>query len=307
MISKSASNRAHLTTGAVFTASARAAWAHIIRSTMTGARRKILLPAYIGFTEREGSGVFDPVRLSGCDYAFYKVDHKLAVDIDDFKAKLADGADLVLHIHYFGFCTADMKLIRSLCDDAGALLVEDCAHAFHLETPESTIGRIGDFAFYSLHKYIATESGGMLKVNNAGLTVPAIPVEQQAGREVIEQYAITQFDRVKEIRRENFALYEELLADLPGIEVMYRLRGGDIPQTFPIAVKDGKREALYFYLMERAVPTTALYYRMIDQISIDEFPASFEVAASILNLPVHQDTTLDDVREVCAKLREFFA
>lgn len=306
MISKNASNRSNCTSGAIFTNSARTAWGHIIRSTLTGARRKVLLPAYIGFTEREGSGVFDPVRVNDCEYAFYKVNADLSIDIDDFKHRLAAGADIVLVIHYFGFCNSDMSLIRALCDGAQALMVEDCAHAFQLESFGSQLGRVGDFAFYSLHKYIATESGGLLKANKDGVNLLALRAEERAAPDVVEQYALTSFDKIKDIRRANFSLYQQLLADFEPIHVMYALQASDIPQTFPIRVKAGKREALYFYLMERGVPTTALYYRMIDQIDPDEYPESFRIAGDILNLPVHQDTTLADVREVCAQLREFY-
>lgn len=306
MISKNASNRDNCTVGTLFTSSARAAWGHIIRSTLTGPRRKVLLPAYIGFTEREGSGVFDPVRENDCEFAFYKVNADLSVDIEDFKQRVAAGVDIVLVIHYFGFCVSDLALIRAICDDAQAIMVEDCAHAFQLESPDAQLGGVGDVTFYSLHKYIATDDGGMLRINNKELRVLPLPSDILASREVVEQYALTRFDEVKNIRRANFALYEELLAGFEPIHVMYQLRAGDVPQTFPIRVKSGKREALYFYLMERGVPTTALYYRMIDQIDANEFPESFRIAGEILNLPVHQDTTLDDVREVCTRMREFF-
>lgn len=307
MISKSATNKNNCTKGARFTKSARSAWGHIIRSLSAASTQKILLPAYIGFTEREGSGVFDPVTDNGSEYAFYKVRDNLSVDLEDFKKQLADRVDIVLVIHYFGFCRSDMDAIRQLCQEAKVILAEDCAHAFYLEASNSPLGRIGDYSFYSLHKYIATDSGGILKVNNNQLGLLEIPGQLLATREVVEQYAVTDFDAIKDIRRQNYALYANLLKSINQIDIMFDLTDNDIPQTFPIRVKNERREALYFYLMKRDMPTTALYYRMIDEIDAENYPISFSISGEILNLPVHQDTTLEDVRVVCSNIVDYFS
>jgi len=307
MISKSATDKQNCTTGAQFTKSARAAWSHILRANSGTRAQRVLLPAYIGFTEREGSGVFDPVQENNSEFAFYRLNADLSVNMDDLRAQLAKGADFLLVIHYFGFCRSDMHAIRALCDDYRTALVEDCAHAFHLETPGSTLGTIGDFAFYSLHKFIATDSGGILKTNGTVTSLPPLLQEDRAGRDVLEQYALSDFNRIKTIRRQNYALYAELLDGVDQIEKLYSLNDTETPQTFPIRVKGGKREALYFYLMDRNIPTTALYYRMIDEIDPAKYPESVALSESILNLPVHQDTTSEDVRVVCENLRAFFS
>jgi dTDP-4-amino-4,6-dideoxygalactose transaminase len=59
--------------------------------------------------------------------------------------------------------------------------------------------------------------------------------------------------------------------------------------------------------MDRQMPTIALYYRMIDQIDRTEHQMSFQLAGEILNLPVHQDTSLEDISAVCAAITDFFA
>ena len=80
----------------------------------------------------------------------------------------------------------------------------------------------------------------------------------------------------------------------------------DIPQTFPILIKNNQREKLYFYLMDQGAPTTALYYRLIDQIKKEDFPLSHKISQEILNLPVHQDTNQDDIIIICDLIRNFF-
>jgi dTDP-4-amino-4,6-dideoxygalactose transaminase len=308
MILKTASDPKNCASNLRFTVSARAAWGHILSVLSEGGKKSVLLPGYIGFTEREGSGVFDPVLASGSDHAFYKLNRDLSIDLADFKEKLARKPDVVLVIHYFGFCRSDLAFIRQLCDEAGATLVEDCAHAFSLESSQSLIGSVGDFSFYSLHKHLPLTSGGVLKINAPGFASLAIPEAMKADREVLEQYAVSDFAAIKDIRRRNYAAYASMLGGRPDdIEIMFELSAQDIPQTFPVRILQGKREKLYFYLMDRQMPTTALYYRMIDQIDRKEHPMSFQLAGDILNLPVHQDTSLEDVAALCAAITGFFA
>ncbi|MCV2369883.1 DegT/DnrJ/EryC1/StrS family aminotransferase [Roseateles oligotrophus] len=306
MITKSAVNKTNYALTGHFTKSARAAWGHIIKSLSGSRRAKVLLPAYIGFTEREGSGVFDPVSENEADYCFYKINSDLSVDLADFEKQLTNDVNIILIIHYFGFCRSDIAAIKRLCSSANAILVEDCAHAFHLEASKSTLGQVGDFAFYSLHKYIATDSGGFLKTNIKTLELLPLPPEAAADIAVVAQYALTDFEAVKRVRRCNYELYAQLLAPVTQIEIMFALASDEIPQTFAIRVRNSRREALYFHLMHQGMPTTALYYRMIDEIHASEHPESHSIASEILNLPVHQDTTTEDVEKLCASIIVFF-
>lgn len=59
--------------------------------------------------------------------------------------------------------------------------------------------------------------------------------------------------------------------------------------------------------MDLQIPTTALYYRLIDQIDASEFPGSHCVSKSILNLPVHQDVSAEDVSRICEEIGKFMS
>jgi hypothetical protein len=108
------------------TSSARTAWRLILEHAPRGGRCSILLPAYIGITDREGSGVFDPVQQTATPHAFYPLDDKLGPDIDAIEAMLATGTYyLLLVIHYFGIVRADLQRLRTACRRHGVVLVED--------------------------------------------------------------------------------------------------------------------------------------------------------------------------------------
>lgn len=308
MILKSPTDKSNCVANLRFTRNARTAWEHILRTVSPNSKPKVLLPAYIGYTEREGSGVFDPIEATSAESVFYRLTNNLAIDTTHFEEVLCSGrVNIALVIHYFGFCRNNMERVKERCRNNNVILVEDCAHAFHLGHRGSTVGNYGEFSFYSLHKHLPTTSGGILKINSDGFDVLPLSSFDKAPLPVVEQYAISEFQDIATRRRDNFRRYQLLLPKHEELEVMYELEDEDIPQSFPVRIKNGRRETLYFYLMERCMPTTALYYRLISQIGKEEFPLSHNISDEILNLPVHQDTTMEDIRCICEQIQEFLA
>jgi len=144
-----------------YTQAARDALQTILKAIDFSHDKRLLLPAYIGITDREGSGVLDPVELTETPYDFYKLDNKLGAIKNELYDLIRSGRyRALLVIHYFGFCQNDMAEIVALCKKYDVLLIEDCAHSMLSEEPEGQLGKIGDFSFYSIHKYLATKDGG---------------------------------------------------------------------------------------------------------------------------------------------------
>lgn len=278
-----------------FTKSARAGWKHLLTNLNIKAPYKVLLPAYIGYTEREGSGVFDPIRATNTPYDFYSINKELGFDIKDFEKRVAVGdIKLVLVIHYFGFCQTDMPEIKKICQKYQVQLVEDCAHAYNLFVEGCDLGRYGDFSFYALHKFFPVPSGGILSVNNQQ-SLTDLAIADKCSEQVLLQILKTNTAYLAEKRRANYKYLYKQLKNIAGITVLYELPDHIIPHNLPILIHDGLREALYFKLLERNIPTIALYYQMVDVISIDRYPKSYELAKSILNLPIHQDISKKDL------------
>lgn len=165
MITKAAQDDKAFTKDLIFTKSARDAWRLIINSVKSRqGQAGILLPSYIGFTEREGSGIFDPVENTDATFDFYGLGNDLSVDIDSFEKLISTKRfNIALVVHYFGFCRSDLSRIRESCDANNVVLVEDCAHAFQLGLQAEGLGVLGDFSIYSIHKWLPVDSGGILK------------------------------------------------------------------------------------------------------------------------------------------------
>ncbi len=304
MILKEASNTENHARPWWFTNSARTAFEALLRGVVWKEGTSLLMPAYIGFTEREGSGVFDPVRKTGTPYTFYPLGERLEIDLGSMGAMLATGKHpMLLVIHYFGLAHVDMGKLRELCHAHGTLLVEDCAHVPGPVGHTTDLGTYGDAAIYSLHKVLPMPDGGVLRLNNPKLPRPVLKEGEGGPASTLEQVLRADMAAIAADRIRNYVYLLEKLRDVDGLEILYPSLGGQVPHNFPIRVKDGLREKLYFALMEDGMPTIALYYRMIQELPAVSYPLSHALATDILNLPVHQDTTLADLEALCGAIK----
>lgn len=309
MISKAAYDNKAYVKDLIYTKSARSAWKLILNSVKEkqgGVR--VLLPSYIGFTEREGSGIFDPVESTGSSYSFYDINDDLSINYNSLEKLVeTEKFNVLLVVHYFGFCRNDLSKIKNFCETNDILLIEDCAHAFHLGLETEGLGVTGDLSFYSVHKYLPVADGGILKNISKKLELLELPEEDKISLETTLQLLKSDYKSIMKKRKDNFDLYKEKLSGTDGLVIMYDLHDNEIPQTFPIRLKDKIREPLYFYLMDKEMPTIALYYRLIDKLRVDKYPLAHTISGEILNLPLHQDTTTQDIESITNEIKKFLA
>ena len=308
MITKVAIDKEKHTDNLVFTKSARKAFAHVLQNLKSQfGELNVLLPSYIGITNREGSGVFDPIEESDAGFDFYVLNEKLEIDIDSLILLVKNKKfHVLLVIHYFGLCKNNMNIIMEFCKKHDLILIEDCAHAFHLGMPEQKLGIFGDFAFYSVHKYLPVKDGGILKINTDKFQLSKLNDTDQMSIEVLQQIVKTDYVAIAKKRRNNFNFYHEQLKGINHFKIMFNLDVHEIPQTFPILIGNGLREKLYFFLIEKELPVIALYYRMIEEIEQEKFPISYQISNNILNLPVHQDIEFIDIKNLCDAIKQFY-
>lgn len=306
MITKEAKTKNKHTRKTYYASSARMTFSHMLKHIFGGSDKKILMPAYIGETDEEGSGVFDPVRENNIAFEFYRLREDLSADPEDLKLKISSGNfRVLLIIHYFGFIRNDMEMIRALCDENKILLIEDCAHSFHSASQDRLIGRWGDLAFFSIHKVIATPDGGYFRINKDFTGVPGLEFKDEyLSSGTLEEYIRTDFNKINGIRRRNYQRYLENWNDIPGVNLLYpELTEGIIPLNCPIIVQNGFREKLYFMLVDKGITPISSYYNLIPEIERERFPLSYEISGSILNLPVHQDTEFEDIDFIIEQIR----
>ncbi len=302
MITKSAKEKSTLKNNVHLTRSARHGWEIILKALRPSS--KILLPSYIGITDREGSGIYDPVISVGVEHDFYMLNNDLTISLSEIEKCLINSRyDLILLVHYFGFQIQNIEEIVQVCKKYNVIVVEDCAHIYNYNLYDySDSGKFGDIAFYSLHKNFPFENGGMIvqnKVDVLSLDFSGLDYPIHLAMNILEY----DLHGIARKRRENFIILDNLLKDITGIILFRTLKGGDIPHNYPILVENGLREKLYFLLMDRKVPLIALYYRLITPLQNNKYCSMQKISKSILNLPIHQDMDIVHLKFVVESLK----
>ena len=260
-----------------------------IKSLGLNRQNKILLPAYVGISDKEGSGVFDPIKRLKIGYKFYVLNKNFSINKKDFLKKIRQkNIKAVLVIHYFGFCRPDFDFIIKNCEKYGKYLIEDCAHAFNSYWKEKKLGAYGDISFYSIHKILPVRSGGVLLVNNPDIKISE-KIKENIPASAKKAFKRADLAKISKKRVNNYIYILNLANKIKGARPLYRsLPDGITPLNFPVIIKKDNRDKTYFYLRRRGVRAVSLYYKLIPQISKKDYPASHYLSRHILNVPVQK-------------------
>lgn len=265
---------------------ARDAFGALLDTLGIGKGDSILVPGYIGWSAREGSGVFDPIKERGITPVFYHMDDALRINQEDCREKInSSKAKLLLIIHYFGFVDPVCEEVISYAKKNGIIVLEDAAHALLSDRVGNACGTNGDYTLYSLHKMLPMKEGGMI-VSNHGAVLPE-------EREVLD-YGWEKYDlaRIAKRRIQNYKRIAEKLEMVASPQItslIPELKEGMVPQTYPVVLCDTDRDKVYSMMNDRGWGVVSLYHTMIETLHTEEFEKECWLSKHITNLPVHQD------------------
>lgn len=296
MITKKATNINNYLRTWHLTESAREAWSLIIEIYKNkNPNGVILLPSYIGWSSNEGSGIFDSVLNSEMSFDFYLLDSELQICFEDLKDKIKVHEDvLVLLVHYFGFYDKNYENISDYLLEKKIFFVEDCAHAWLTDLITGECGRKGNYSFYSLHKLLPLDKGGML-VNN-------YPENSDSDGNPFVELSYD-FLSIYKKRRDNYNYLLEQLKKMKGFKILHSDLGNICPQTLPIILDDFDRDVLYKTMNDRGFGLVSLYHTMIKELQDSKYELTNKVSKKISNFPVHQDVNFEDIQEMVTVLK----
>lgn len=285
-------------------ANARSALGAVFKGLGVPDRGGVLLPSYIGWSPREGSGVFDPVRQLEAPYWFYSVNRNLRFDPKEIARMIRlRRPRVLLLIHYFGWPDPSAAEAAKAAQAEGVAVVEDEAHAMYSDLVGGVCGRYGDAAVFSLHKMLPVTDGGLLMLNRHDL---AVPEGRNGGNDRLGGYDLAQIARV---RIRNAQVLTRLISRLsPAAKPLWDdLPEGVVPQTFPIVLESEYRDRVYDIMNANGLGVVSLYHTMISEMSQDEFADAHWLSRHILNLPVHQDVREEDLAPLVQHLSDALA
>lgn len=262
----------------------------------------IFIPGYIGWSPREGSGIFDPLnKIKGLSRHYYRMTRKLMIDVETLIGNLKEKS-ILLVVNYFGFRDKNISNVIDIAKEKDCVIIEDNAHGFFTFFCNEPVG--SDLTFFSLHKMFPFRDGGSLLFLNNGIGLkPELNLK--------EFYEMTPFSYdINGIARKRINNYKVLMALMEGKEEYFTpLKTIDdllnnVPQTFPVIIKKGNRNRIYEIMNNQGLGVVSLYHTMIDELKSEEHSDACWLSEHILNLPVHQDCDEKQYPEMIRKLKE---
>jgi dTDP-4-amino-4,6-dideoxygalactose transaminase len=262
-------------------------------------------------------------------------DSDLNVDPEHVRGLVTPKTRAILPVHLYGQ-PADLDPLREL----GLPVVEDAAHAFESRYRGRKIGSISEATCFSLYatKNVAAGEGGLIATSDddvaarvddlrvmrrghGSLYDVAVPGYKANLSDVLATIALVQLsklDRHAEIRRRHFALYDEAVADLDGIQPVARdPRDGHALHLYVVRIDAGRagadRDAYQRALAEENIGTS-IHFLPVHRLSAYRdlelrapLPVTERAGAEVLSLPLSPAHSDDDVRDAIEALRRVHA
>ena len=282
------------------------------------------------------------VAMTGATVIFADIhsDDDWTIDPEDIAAKITNKTRAVVIMHYGGYA-CDMQRIRTICKDAGIVLIEDAAHALTGYLDGKHLGTLGEFGCYSFfsNKVMTTAEGGMLVTDDSDLADRARRMRshgqsktaidringalgydiEEAGYnyrldDIRAALGLSQMDRLDQnlvSRQKLYERYRERLSSINGVHLpAHGRRGNPAHYILPIMVEGVNRDGLRRCMADRGIQTS-LHYPPVHlfahyrdgQISL---PNTERIAERTVTLPLFHTMSLDQVDQVVTELEYAF-
>lgn len=302
MIEKKQTNVENFRIPFLFYDRARDAMADIVNQYFQSGYYNIYLPGYIGWSPKEGSGIFDPLNtIGGLARHYYRMSKDLHVNMEDLRGMLIPHS-IVLLVNYFGFRDIQINKIIKMAHENDCMVIEDNAHGFFTYFCKGKTE--ADVTFFSLHKMFPFEMGGGLIINNGSF-------DNLVGKRESQKFNPFLYDLngIAERRIENYKVLCRLMIGLEKYFAPLRTESDlihNVPQSFPIMIKKGDRNKIYEIMNGKGYGVVSLYHTMIEELETNCHEEALWLSKRIMNLPIHQDcdssqykAMLDELKNAC--------
>lgn len=254
------------------------------------------------------------------------------IDPATVDAAITPRTKAIMAVHLYGH-PADMDPLRAIADAHGLLLLEDAAEAHGARYKGRRVGALSDASIFSFYgnKIITTGEGGIIVTRNKALAERAFFLENQ-GRtsddpyfhpEIAFNYRMTNIqaaiglaqleyiDEMLTIRQRNATLYNERLAEVPGLtlppeaewaENVYWMYSVLVAEDFGLS-----RNELRQALRAAGIDTRPFFYP-VHTLPMYNTGQSLPVAEDLgrrgLNLPSGATLTVAQIDYICETIRK---
>lgn len=269
------------------------------------------------------------VELVGASPVFTDIDlSTYGASLAGIKKCINKQTKAVILPHLFGATHPHIIEIKQLCDEAGILLIEDCAQAHGSSLDgrlAGTFGHVAAFSFYPTKNLGALGDGGCIVTNDEEMAIKCRRWANHGQRERNEHVQLGRNSRLDELQA------AVLASKLPQLDAenskrralaqIYHREFSGLPLELPIeypghvyhqfVIGSDQRDELKGHLFQKGVETDIHYPYALTQMEIflkhkAYFPNAEKAAATVLSLPIHPAHSEEDILYVCEQLNGFF-
>ena len=271
-------------------------------------------------------------ELIGAKSVFVDIDREtLCMDFAKMKAAVNAKTKAILLVSINGRYPPQMQQFVDFCRECHIHLIEDAAQSLGSFCNGRHLGRFGEIGSFSFSapKIITTGQGGALITDSDELS-ERIKQIRDFGRltggsdhyltkgwnfKFTDFQAVIGIEQMKKLpqrverKKAMGKLYDRLLADIPGVELIKTDYRDTSPWFFDILCE--RREELQVYLKENGIGSRPFYPPLHSEPAYGymdlSFPVAEEIAAKGLWLPSSISVTDEQIVYICKTIRKFYA
>jgi len=269
----------------------------------------------------------EAISYVGATPVFVDIDpYTFNIDLNQVEQAITAKTRAVIPVHLFGQ-PVDMNSLKTLCDDRGLKLIEDCAQSFgaHIDNRMTgSFGNFGAFSFFPSKNLGCFGDGGLITTNSDKSANELRVLRNHGSREryhhnvigynsrldelqaIILRIKLKHIDEYNQNRRRVAHRYSDALADTP-IQTAYE-DGIGLHIYHQYTLLHDERDRIMQALQEKNI-ACAVYYPIplhrqevyIDTYRDTQLPVTETVASKCFSLPVYpelEDEKIDMITDV---------
>lgn len=253
-----------------------------------------------------------------------------SLDIAQLEAVITPRTKAVMPVHLYGI-PVDMVTLNALAQRHNLYVIEDAAQAHGARVGNQRIGGLSTasgFSFYPTKNLGALGDGGAVVTNDPALAekirllgnygakvkyhhdIKGTNTRLDPVQAAVLSLKLKKLDAWNERRRALADIYFQGLNHVAGIALPQMPQGMEaVWHVFPVLVANGKRDDLQEFLKSKHIGTNIHYpipiHKQKAYATGGSFPEAERVSAETLSLPLDPYHTENEIRFVCAAIREW--
>ncbi|MHA1223271.1 MAG: DegT/DnrJ/EryC1/StrS family aminotransferase [Candidatus Heimdallarchaeaceae archaeon] len=253
------------------------------------------------------------------------------IDVEKIEKKISPKTKGIIPVHLYGLM-ADMYPIIDLAEKHDLFVLEDACQAHGAKYYNKKAGELGDiaaFSFFPTKNTTVAGDGGIVISNNEELITKVKALRDHGridGKHVmaglnnrlseilaaIGRSHLLKLDSFNSHRRKTARVYNEMLKDVQ--EIILPKEPKHFKHVFHLfTIRTSNRDELKKYLKEHNIGSKIMYKEKLNTLDYvvkvtgnQPMSVNDKVNKEILSLPISGSLNLNDIKEVCEKIIEFY-